>query len=392
MIRVLIGAFALAVSLGAGNAAAQTAKPIRIGINVSLTGVFAESIKPTQWADELWAKQVNTRGGLLGRPVEFTFIDNKSNPDQANAIYEKMAQDNFDFIFENSGSLLVQRESTLAEQRKRLFLVPNGFARSLYERGYKYLFYTGAALSEDVNIGMVRLLNTLPESNRPKTIGYVAVENIAFTSIVKGTQELAKPLNLSSVLDITYPPNLNDATPIISNFKQKGADIVYQSGLVNDTILFARAAAQQDLKYKLLVIGLTAGAQPNFIPSLGATTVESMIYATGWDARLKTHQNAEFVRAYSDEKGFEPIYNAAQAYTRWQIFEQAVNATKSLDNDVLRDYIAKSTFQTVQGPFKYNAKGYMTPEDTVVTQFQGGKRVIVWPKSEATGTFVYPKP
>ena len=140
------------------------------------------------------------------------------------------------------------------------------------------------------------------------------------------------------------------------------------------------------------MIGLTAGAQPNFITSLGASTVESMVFATGWDSRLKTHQNAEFVKAYTEAKGFEPIYNAAQAYTRWQIFEQAVNATKSIDNEVLRDYIAKSTFQTVQGPFKYNAKGYMTPDDTVVTQFQDGKRVIVWPKSEATGTLVYPKP
>lgn len=367
-------------------------KPIRIGINVSLTGPFAESIKPTQWADELWEKQINAKGGLLGRKVEFAFVDNKSNPDQANAIYEKMAQENFDFIFENSGSLLVQRESTLAEQRKRLFLAPNGFARSLYERGYKYLFYTGAALSEDMNIGIKRLYDTIPADRRPKTISYVAVENIAFTAAVKGAKDIFQPLALQAVLDLTYPASLNDATPIISNLKQKGADIVYQAGLVNDTILFARAAAQQELKYKSMVIGLTAGAQPNLIPSLGAKAVEGMIYATGWDASLKTPGNAEFVKEYTAARGVEPIYNAAQAYTRWQIFEQAVNATKSLDNDVLRDHLLKNAFQTVQGTFKFNEKGYMFPDDTVVTQFQGGKRVIVWPRSAATGTFVYPKP
>lgn len=384
---------AMAAILAAGTALAQQGgKPIRIGINVSLTGPFADSIKPTQWADELWEKQINAKGGLLGRKVEITFVDNKSNPDQANAIYEKMVQENYDFIFENSGSLLVQRESTLAEQRKRLFLAPNGFARSLYERGYKYLFYTGAALSEDMNIGIKRLYDTIPADRRPKTISYVAVENIAFTAAVKGAKDIFQPLGLSGLLDITYPASLNDATPIISNLKQKNADIVYQAGLVNDTVLFARAAAQQDLKYKSMVIGLTAGAQPNFIPSLGAQAVEGMIYATGWDASLKTPGNTEFVKEYTAARKVEPIYNAAQAYTRWQIFEQAVNATKSLDNDVLREHLLKNTFQTVQGTFKFNEKGYMVPEDTVVTQFQGGKRVIVWPKSAATGTFVYPKP
>ncbi|MFN0299300.1 MAG: amino acid ABC transporter substrate-binding protein [Burkholderiales bacterium] len=375
-----------------GGAIAQGGAPIRIGINVSMTGPLADAIKPTMWADEVWEKQINARGGLLGRKVELTFLDNKSNADAAVAIYDRFIQGKYDFIFEDSGSIVVQRESTLAEQHKKLFLVPNGFARSLYERGYKYIFYTGAALSEDVNLGVFKMLETLPEAQRPKSIAYVTVENIAFTAMTKGLQEMLKPLKLATALDITYPTNLNDATPLVSNLKQKGADVVFQTGLVNDTTLFARAVAQQDLKYKMLAIGLTAGAQPNFLPSVGAATLEGMVYAAGWVPSLKTHQNAEFVKAYTEAKGFEPTYNAAQGYARWQIFEQAVNATKSIDNDVLRDYIAANTFQTVQGPIKYNSKGYVTPTDTVVTQFQGGKRVIVWPKEEATGKLIYPKP
>lgn len=390
-----VAAIGLGLALGVGVAADALAqaggKPLRIGINISLTGPLADAIRPAQFASEVWERQVNARGGLLGRKVELTYLDNKSNPDAGVAIFERMLQDNYDFIFEDSGALLVQRESTLAEQRKRLFLVPNGFARSLYERGYKYLFFTGAAVSEDLNIGLTRLMGTIPEAQRPKTIGYAAVENIAFTSIVKGMQEMVKPLGVTGVLEVTYPPSLNDATPIISNLKQRAPDIVYQSGLYNDTVLFTRAATQQNLKARLFIIGLVAGAQPNFIPSVGAQAVEGMVYTVGWDRRLKTHENAEFVKAYMDHKSFEPTYNAAQAFTRWQIFEQAVNATKSFDHDRLRDYIAANTFKTVQGDFKYNGRGYREPEDTIVIQFQQGNRVIVWPRSEATGQFVYPR-
>lgn len=388
--RSMVIAAALVVFQGE-QAMAQAGKPVTFGINVSLTGVFAESIKPTMNADQLWEKEVNARGGLLGRKVAMTFLDNKSNPETAVAIYERLLQDNHDFIFENGGSLVVQRESTLAEQRQKLFLVPNGFARALYLRGYKYIFYTGAAVSEDLNIGLIKLIQALPADQRPKSIGYVTVENIAFTSTTKGVQELVKPLNLETRLDITYPPNIADVTPLITNLKQRSPDIVFQTGLVNDTFLFARAIAQQDLRSKMIVIGITAGAQPNFLPAVGKVS-EGMIYSTAWEPRLRTKGNAEFVRAYTQAYVVPPIYNAAQAYARWQILEDSVRATKSLDQKVLRDHIAKSRFDTVVGPIDYKDKGYSVPADTVVTQFQNGERVIVWPPDQATGKFIYPRP
>ena len=180
-VRSLIMAAALLAAATWPASAEDAQQPLKIGINVSLTGPFADSIKPVMWSDQVWAKEINARGGLLGRKVVMTFVDNKSNPEDAVSIYQRLLQDGNEFIFENGGSLIVQRESTLAEQRQKLFLAPNGFAQALYERGYKYLFYTGAAISEDLNIGLVRLLESLPAEKRPKTIGYVTVENIAFT-------------------------------------------------------------------------------------------------------------------------------------------------------------------------------------------------------------------
>jgi branched-chain amino acid transport system substrate-binding protein len=105
---------------------------------------------------------------------------------------------------------------------------------------------------------------------------------------------------------------------------------------------------------------------------------------------VKTTGNAEFVAAYQKANNTFPTYNAAQAYARWQIFEAAVNATKSFDHKVLRDHIAKAEFDTVVGKIKYNDKGYSVPVDTIVTQVQKGKKVVIWPKEQATGTLLYP--
>jgi branched-chain amino acid transport system substrate-binding protein len=365
------------------------AAPLRVGIGVSLTGALAEAIRPAMLADKVWEEEVNARGGLLGRKVELTFRDNRSNPDDGVSIFQRFQQGGYDFVFEDSGAFLVQRQSTLAEQHQMLFLTPNGFARSLYERGYKFLFFTGPAVSEDLNIGLVRLLKSMPESQRPKTIGYVSIENIAFTSITKGLQEYLRPLNMTSLLDVTYPPNLNDATPIVDNLKQRAPDLINHAGLYNDTLLLARSMKQQGLKAKLIVISQVAGAQPHFLSTFG-DAVEGMIYASPWEPQIKLANNQDFVAAYQKANGVPPTYNAAQAYARWQIFEQAVNATKSFEHKLLRDYIANGEFETVVGKIKYNEKGYSTPPDTIIVQVQRGQKVVVWPKEHATGSLVYP--
>ncbi len=196
-------------------------------------------------------------------------------------------------------------------------------------------------------------------------------------------------MKLSTTLDVTYPPNMNDATPVVDNLKQRAPDIVNSAGLYNDTLLLTRAMKQQGFKAKLVVVAQVAGAQPHFLSTFG-DSVEGMVYASPWEPQVKMANNEQFVAAYQKMHGFMPTYNAAQAYARWQIFEQAVNATKSFEHKVLRDYIANAEFDTVVGKIKYNEKGYSVPKDTIVTQVQKGKKVVVWPKEHATGQLVYP--
>ena len=375
-----------ALALTAANASAAD-NPIRIGIDVPVTGFFANSIRPSIQATQLWQKQTNAQGGLLGRQIDIVTVDNKSNPETGVSIYQDFLQKNFDFIFEDGGSLMVQRKSTLAEQNHRLMLAPAGFAQALYKRGYKYLFFTGNSLSEDSTVGLSRLLASLPPDKRPASIAYATLENIAFTAVTRGFQDHIKDLNIKTVLDVTYPANLNDATPIIENIKQQNPAMVFQSGLSNDTVLFVRAAAQQGLKPAITAIGYVAGALPNFIDTV-KDAGDLDLYATGWEPEVRNATNPGFVKAYEEMFHERPTYNAAHSYARWQILAAAITATKSLDQDTLREYLGSHSFDTVVGTMKFNNLGYSTPDDTLVVQFQDGKRVIVWPPDQANGKFV----
>ncbi|MFE4369418.1 hypothetical protein ACFRMN_14510 [Streptomyces sp. NPDC056835] len=44
---------------------------MRIGYCLSLTGSLADNSRSARLAHEIWRQDVNSRGGLLGRPVEF---------------------------------------------------------------------------------------------------------------------------------------------------------------------------------------------------------------------------------------------------------------------------------------------------------------------------------
>jgi branched-chain amino acid transport system substrate-binding protein len=139
-----------------------------------------------------------------------------------------------------------------------------------------------------------------------------------------------------------------------------------------------------------MAVGYVAAALPNFIDTV-KEAADLDVYATGWEPEVKNATNPAFVQAYQEAYHERPTYNAAHSFARWQILEKAVTETKSLDQDIVRNYISSHTFDTVVGPIKYNDVGYSTPDDTIVVQFQNNKRVIVWPKDQANGELILRK-
>src|SRR5215218_4210488 len=85
----LLAATAVALLLPALPAAAQQ-EPLRIGLSLSLTGPTSPAGKQVLAGLEIWRDDINAKGGLLKRPVQFVYYDDQSNPANAPAIYAKL--------------------------------------------------------------------------------------------------------------------------------------------------------------------------------------------------------------------------------------------------------------------------------------------------------------
>src|SRR3954464_6981772 len=88
--RVLALALVAAGLFATAAAPARAADPIRIGFGMALTGGLAANGKSALVAQQIWAADVNAKGGLLGRPVQLVFYDDQSNPSTVPGLYTKL--------------------------------------------------------------------------------------------------------------------------------------------------------------------------------------------------------------------------------------------------------------------------------------------------------------
>src|SRR5262249_36275496 len=116
---------------------------------------------------------------------------------------------------------------------------------------------------------------------------------------------------------------------------------------------------------------------------------------------------ADFMKKYqarAPAEGVDPLgyYVGPWGYAQLQVLEQAVAATKSLNDDKLADYMRTAAFKTVVGDVRFGSNGEWTQSRVLQVQFQGIKgntvdqfrdlstQVVVAPKEYVSGKVIYP--
>ena len=76
--NLILATSAIATALLCGGAAAQA--PVRIGSTLALTGPLSATALTHKLVGEIYVEQLNARGGLLGRKVEWSVKDTSPSP------------------------------------------------------------------------------------------------------------------------------------------------------------------------------------------------------------------------------------------------------------------------------------------------------------------------
>ncbi|MBN8904177.1 MAG: amino acid ABC transporter substrate-binding protein [Rhodospirillales bacterium] len=406
----MLGALALLLAMAAPARAQAPQTPITIGFGMALTGGLAPNGKAALLAVQIWEEDVNAHGGLLGRPVKLVYYDDQSNPATVPGLYTKLLDvDKVDLVVSGYATNMVAPAMPVIMQHKRTFLGLLGLSVNSefnYPNYFSIAPTGGAKPKQSFSKGFFEV--AMAQSPKPRTLAIVGADAEFPRNAIEGARELAKEAGLKIVYDRTYPPSTADFTPIVRAIQATNPDLVFVASYPPDSVGMIRAAHEVGLKAKLFgggMVGLQATAIKTQLGPLlnGIVDFDFWLpvgpYATPEAlAFLKLYQ-AKAPAAGVDALGF---YLPPFAYADLQVLQQAVEGTKSLDQQKLADYLRSHTFQTVAGEIKFGPNGEWTEARVMEVQFQNVKgndveqfkdpkvEVVLWPPSLKTGDVIYP--
>lgn len=374
---------------------AEGAGPIQIGISLPLTGDFSEPGKGVRRGYEAWADYVNANGGLLGRQVELTILDDQSNADRVASDYEKLInQDGVDLVFGPFSTRLVVPAAQVAEDYGFLFVEPAGAAEEVFTQGFENLFYAAPAIAQDHYNHLAESILAMPEGQRPKTAAYAAMDDPFAQGTAYGLKEKLEEAGIRTVVDEVYPPNTTDFGSIAAKIADSGADIVVGGTQYQDAVNLIVALRQLGYQPDMAAFS-TAPTNPEFPKAIGEQT-EGILSPTGYTPEAAYPSNKEFVAHYKQMHGSEPNEDEANAWTTGQVVAAAVEAVGCADPDPacqgkLVDWLHNNEVDTVVGPLRWDETG--RPQGAhLIQQYVDGKIQIVLPEDAREAELIYPKP
>src|SRR5256886_3908683 len=207
------GAIARSMAI-AGPAHAQ--QPLKIGFGMSLTGPLAGNGKAALISMEIWRDDVNAKGGILGRKVEFVYYDDQTNPSTVPSIYNKLLDvDKVDLVVSGYGTNVIAPAMPIMMQRNLVFMSLFGLnvnSKFDYER-YFQIMPAGPEPAIDWSRGFFDVAASL--NPKPQTVALVGADAEYPALALEGARANGKRLGLKGVYDKTYPPNTVDFSPIL---------------------------------------------------------------------------------------------------------------------------------------------------------------------------------
>ncbi|MCL4748084.1 MAG: amino acid ABC transporter substrate-binding protein [Burkholderiaceae bacterium] len=387
-------------------------KPIRIGFAMSVTGGLAAAGKSAVVASNIWRDNVNAAGGLLGRQVELVTYDDQSNPALVPAIYTKLLDiDKVDLILSGYATNQIAPAMPIAVQRKKLMLALHGLGNNeeiRYDRYFHVVPY-GPSPKKDWLADFWKLIEGI--TPKPTTIGFVVADAEFAQNSIGSVRALAKSNGFKVVYDQSYPMSTVDMSSIVRGLKAADPEVVMVFTYPQHSTAFIRSVSEVGLgpNAKLVGGGMVGMQFANALQALGPALngfVTFHFYVPGPTMdRPSTTAFLKIYQAAAEKEGVDPLgfYIPTFAYARLEVLQKAIEATGSLDEGKLADYLRATPVETVVGKVAFGPTGERLERGAIFVQYRGitdaggldqfkraGTQVIVSPKALASGSLVVP--
>jgi branched-chain amino acid transport system substrate-binding protein len=254
-------AVAAVVACAANSAAAQSGEPIKIGFSMAMTGGLAANGKSALLAQKIWEEDVNTKGGLLGRPVKLIFYDDQSNPATVPGIYTKLLDvDKVDLLIGPYATAQIAPAMPIVIQRNKLFIGLLGLAVNTEFNYANYFAMIPSGPDPKPSFTKGFFDTAMAQTPKPQSVAIVAADQEFSRNASDGARENAKKAGLKIVYDKSYPPSTTDFAPIVRAIQATNPDLVVLCSYPPDSVGLVRSINEIGFKPKM-VGGAMVGPQ-----------------------------------------------------------------------------------------------------------------------------------
>ena len=377
---VLVGFLVLALMAGsllAGCGKGADSNSVKIGLLNEMTGGNATFGTSSANGAKMAFKEINAKGGVLGKQIVAVIADNKSEPSEsANAMTKLATQDNVvavTGVFASSNAIAA---SSVAEATKTPFLAVGATNPKVTvdEKSKKVKDYTFRVCFIDPfqgTVGANFVLNTLKlkkaaimvDNSSDYSKGLAAFFKEAFT---KGGGSILS--------EEAYLQKDQDFKAVLTKLKSLNADVVYVPGYYEEVGKIVKQAREMGITAP--IIGGDGWDSPKLVELGGAPALNNTFFTNHYSVDDNSPASKAFVEAYKKEYGQNPDALAVLGYDAAKLLIDAIQRANSLDKAKIQAALASTkAYPAITGATTLNAT-HDAVKSAVIIEMKDGKQIF----------------
>ena len=314
MKRIFTGIFIVALVLalfGVSSTPCQSAENIKVGIIDTYTGPATTYTQDVLDGFKLAVNEINAKGGVLNRKIEFVIRDDKFKPDIALAMAKELVlREHVNIIMGSTNSGGALAVSDFARKEKVPFIVTDAKSEKIVgEKGHRYVF------NANENTAMIGRATAIALAKKPYVKYWIAGEDYEFghacADAIWAHLKVLKP-NVQLLGQSWRKVGETDLTPYLSQIMQAKPDCLISAAGGGGVTNFLKAVKALGLEKKMPIYQHYATDTIALVP-LGFEAPEGVMGSSSYHFYFpNTPENRafteEFRKAYKRYPGSTALY------------------------------------------------------------------------------------
>lgn len=353
---------------------AYAADTIKIGVDTPLSGTYAGIGQQVKWGLELATKEVNAKGGIMGRQIELIYEDSEANPAVAVQKAEKLFEvSKVDFLTGtvNSGATLAVGQ--VAERAKKLLATTVSFADSITgDKCSPNVFRVNAKAGQQSTALAAWLAKEKPKAK----VFFLGPDYLMGRSTVAAFKEAAEKVGAKSLGEVYAPLGSKDYSQYFGQIRAAQPQVLYTSVAGNDTVRLFTQMQEFGLLKNLTLLGASGTVTSQNIAAIGKAA-EGFATGVGYSTEIDNPVNKAFVAAFKAANKADPDLYGTDSYGLIYAYKAAVEKAQSTDTDKVRTALRGLTWSTPQGDKTIRAGDHQAMQTMYVVQVTNGQFKII---------------